>query len=251
VKIQYASDLHIEFPQNARFLRENPIAPTADILLLAGDIVSFAHQEKADWFFDYLSKNFKQTYWVAGNHEYYNSDINCHIGTFNVPIRENVHLVNNITVNHEDVNFIFSTLWTKIHDLNLPVIKHKLNDYHLIRDGNEILQPQKTTQFFEENIAFIASELKRLQDEKTVVITHHVPTQINYPEQFRGDVLTDAFVVELFDLIEELKPNAWIYGHSHHSQTKFQIGKTILLNNALGYVHSEKTKYQSNRTIRV
>jgi len=35
MKIQYASDLHLEFRDNAHYLRNNPITPIGDILLLA------------------------------------------------------------------------------------------------------------------------------------------------------------------------------------------------------------------------
>jgi len=251
MKIQYASDLHLEFTQNTRFLKENPIVPNADILVLAGDIVTFARQKKANWFFDFLSDNFLQTYWVAGNHEYYRSDINLFTGSFRKEIRKNVHLVNNITEKHEDVNLIFSILWTKIQEKNMVHLKEGMSDYHVIQDNGEGLHPQKISQLFDENIAFITSELKRLKNEKTVVVTHHVPTLINYPPQFIGDKLSEGFVTELSEMIEELKPNAWIYGHSHDSQQEFQIGETVMLNNALGYVHYEKTRYQNNRTIRV
>jgi len=38
MKIQYASDLHLEFKTNSDFLRNNPIIQAGDALLLAGDI---------------------------------------------------------------------------------------------------------------------------------------------------------------------------------------------------------------------
>jgi len=252
MKIQYTSDLHLEFPENTRFLEENPIIPKGDILVLAGDIIPFAIQEKADWFFDYLSENFLQTYWVAGNHEYYRfSDINLLVGSFNKPIRKNVHLVNNITVKQDDINFVFSTLWAKIREENMTRIQARMRDYRLIHDNDKIFHPQKANQLFDENIAFITSELTRLQNEKTVVVTHHVPTLQNFPmDSSRGNIAV-AYATELSEMIEELRPNVWIYGHSHHSKPKFQIGETVLLNNSLGYVGSEKTEYQNGRTIQL
>ena len=67
MKIQYASDLHLEFRANALYLRDNPITPTGDILLLAGDIgylndVTYSKHP----FWDWVSDNFRQTLIVAG-----------------------------------------------------------------------------------------------------------------------------------------------------------------------------------------
>jgi len=67
-------------------------------------------------------------------------------------------------------------------------------------------------------------------------------TFLNYPAQYKGDVLNEAFAVELFDWIESSKINFWVYGHHHSNTPEFSIGKTKLITNQLGYVQRNEHK---------
>ncbi|MEY2828238.1 MAG: hypothetical protein RIQ33_96, partial [Bacteroidota bacterium] len=90
------------------------------------------------------------------------------------------------------------------------------------------------------------------KNDKTVVVTHHVPTLKNYPEQYINSNINEAFAVELYDFIEASNINYWIYGHHHANTADFKIGKTNLLTNQLGYIrHGEHRKYKNGKIIEV
>ncbi len=236
MQIQYCSDLHIEFPQNKKFLKENPILPKAEILLLAGDIVLFSELDKHKDFFAYLSDNFRQTYWVPGNHEYYHFNLSSKARSFSEKILPNVTLANNTVITDSDTRILMSTLWSKIGDRNHGMVEYNMSDFRVIKYNGWKLTASVFNELHEDCLNFITTELKNEPEKKSVVLTHHIPTFLNYPERFKNDILNDAFAVELFDLINEHGPDAWIYGHHHQHILEFTIGKTRLINNQLGYV---------------
>ena len=249
---QYASDLHLEFPENKDFLKSNPLQANNRILLLAGDIVPFAVMKTHNGFFNYLSDNFEQTYWIPGNHEYYHTDIANKSGTLNEKIRNNVFLVNNNSVIHGNVKFIFSTLWSNIRPAYQWQVERGMSDFHVIKYNRYNFSADMYNQLHEECLAFIRQELINTNTHKTVVTTHHVPTLLNYPQKYKGDILNDAFAVELFDLIERVGPDYWIYGHTHSNTPVFKIGKTRLLTNQLGYVkYGEHQLFNTFETLNI
>ncbi len=238
--LQYCSDLHLEFRENKQFLNQHPLQPKAEILILAGDIVPFIEMDKHKDFFNYISDNFKLTYWLPGNHEYYYSDASERSGYINEKIRDNIFLVNNISVQRDDVRLIFSTLWSKISPANEWQIERSINDFQVIKFNGHFFSASNVNQLHSNSVDFIEKELSLKNSDKTVVVSHHVPTFLNFPSQYKGSNLNEAFVVELFPLIESSNINYWIYGHHHSNTLDFSIGNTVLLTNQLGYVRNQE-----------
>lgn len=252
MKLQYASDLHLEFPENKEFLKRNPLLPEGDVLLLAGDILPFAVMDRHADFFNYISDNFETTYWIPGNHEYYGSDISDRAGTFNEKIKENLFLVNNISIIHENVKLIFSTLWTYISPQNQFEIRQKLSDFHTIKYNNKGLTPDHYNFLHKYCLSFLGEEISKTGIEKKVIVTHHVPTFMNYPEKYKGDSLNEAFAVELYNDILRSDADFWIFGHHHCDAHDFQIGLTTLTTNQLGYIkYNECQGFDAEKVVEI
>jgi predicted phosphohydrolase len=250
MKLQYASDLHLEFPENKEFLRINPLKPEGDILVLAGDIVPFSQVNDHSDFFDYLSANFKLTYWLPGNHEYYHSDLTERGIYLNEKIRDNIFLVNNTSVKTGGNNLIFSTLWTRISSGNQFELLLVYSDFRVIRNNGKLLDIEQYNNLHDKCLSFLKDECAMSKQGKMIVITHHMPTFLNYPEKYKGDVFSEAFATELSDLIETVEPDYWIFGHHHTNKGDFNIGKSRMITNQLGYVmYNEHRKFNPGKII--
>jgi len=249
MKVQYASDLHIEFPENKMFLKTNPLKPFGDTLVLAGDIVLFALLEKHNDFFSYLSDNFENTFWIPGNHEYYYYNLADKCGTFHEKIKSNVHLLNNCSVKINDIDFLFTTLWSHISTVNQWYIRRRMNDFRVIKYNDDVLSVEQYNLLHQESLGFLNKAFASVSTGKSVVVSHHAPTFMNYPTKYKDDALNEAFAVELFNLIEQYQPDCWIYGHTHGNIKDFSIGKTRLFTNQLGYLQNREHKHFENNKV--
>jgi len=246
---QYASDLHLEFSENRNYLSLHPLQPVGDVMLLAGDIMPLAYLDEHTDFLNYLSDHFKTTYWLPGNHEYYYSEMSQRSGVLNEKLRSNVFLVNNIAIQLENTDLIFSTLWSKISSKHEKRLEEAMNDFRHISYHQHLLKPQHINEFNQESVAFLQQELATNNQHKKVVITHHVPSFINAPDTYQGSILHEAMGVELAEMIETIGPDYWIYGHIHRNNPDFKIGKTILITNQMGYaMKNEHRLFKPDKT---
>ncbi len=250
MKLQYCSDLHLEFTLNERFMRKHPLDIMGDILLLAGDIVPFTEMNKHQDFFSFVADHFSQTYWIPGNHEYYHGDISERSGSFQEKIRDNVTLINNQSVVHWETDLIFSTLWSQLNLADDWQLERSLSDFHVIKNQGAGFSPAAFNELHADSLVYLQKAVARSAAKHKVVVTHHVPTYRNYPPKYMRDLLSQAFTTELAPFIEASGIHSWLYGHHHAAIADFKIGGTNLLTNQLGYVkHGEHLAFKRDAVV--
>jgi predicted phosphodiesterase len=239
MRLQFASDLHLEFPENREWLQVNPLQPVGDVLILAGDIMPLSRMDHLSPFLDEWSEKWREIYWVLGNHEYYGSDLALARERTIQPLRENVFLVNNTSVRIEDVQIVFSTLWSRISDSRASQIAHSVNDFFKIKRNGSRLTVTDFNELHDQALTFLDS-VEFDPACRRVVVTHHVPTLISYPAHYLTSPINQAFATELESTIGAIGADYWIFGHHHHNTPDFKVGQTILATNQLGYVHMDE-----------
>lgn len=72
IKIQYASDLHLEFTENGSFIKHHPLQVNGEVLVLAGDIGYIGDENYSKHpFWDWAADNYEKVIVIPGNHEFY------------------------------------------------------------------------------------------------------------------------------------------------------------------------------------
>jgi hypothetical protein len=264
LRIQYASDLHLELVDKTPF--QPILKPIAPVLALAGDIGRPDRRSYED-FLHYCSRNWAAVFIIAGNHELYNSNssekwryllpYNMHTAEERLAMCEevadkfpNVQFLNRSRAYYGGIAFLGATLWTDSHGVEHEACR--MNDYRMICAGLDAegvprpLRVADTQDWHTMDRAWLATEIAACEEvgQPAVVLTHHMPTfELVSPKYRIYRDLNRYFASACDDLIRE-PVQAWIAGHSHTGRTIYKDTIPCTLN-PRGYPGEHGTGYCS------
>lgn len=254
MKIQYASDLHLEFHDNGSWLKAHPLQVTGDVLVLAGDIGYLNDDNYSSHpFWNWASDNYQQVVVVPGNHEFYKQfDINTMTDSWDMEIRRNVHCRYNAVIPLSDnIDLIATTLWSKIPIQYAFTTERSVSDFYRIMAGGKRLDYSRFNEEHERCFSFLKKAVSESKAKHIIVVTHHVPSELLTDPAFKDSKINGAFTVELFDFIYKSPIEYWIYGHSHRNIDRI-IGHTRCVSNQLGYIsHGEHLSFNPGKMIEI
>lgn len=239
MKIQIASDLHLEYLQSLfPGYRVIEPAPDADVLVIAGDIHSGtkAIETFADWPVPVV--------YVHGNHEAYEDDYARFVGKMRAAATgSNVHYLEQDEYIFKGVRFLGCCLWTD-YRLNpekqqeaMAEAELRLNDHRLIRNGEDNFTAAMALAEHQQARAWLEAKLAEQFDGTTVVVTHHAPHPGSIHPRYADMPINAAFISDLTPLVE--KTALWIHGHVHDS-FDYRVGGARVVANPRGYARNRR-----------
>ncbi|VVM51814.1 metallophosphoesterase [Pseudomonas fluorescens] len=234
MRIALLSDMHlsvnaIPFP-----------AVEADIVVLAGDI---ARPAKA---IEWASACPVPLLYVAGNHEFYGSDL---VSTYqqlnSLAQGTRIQVLERSEYIHDGVRFLGCTLWSDYRlldspqdrELGIDLATQLIRDFSHIRiapDFPDLFTPAISQMIFLQTVAWLEDCFARDSSTPTVVVSHFAPTRSSISPAFTGSPINSSFVSDLEARIQAWQPALWLHGHTHGS-FDYRVGNTRVLCNPRGY----------------
>ena len=251
VELQIASDLHIEYKNDDIPDPLDYITPSAEILILAGDIGSLYKIDQLEGFLVKTCQHFKYVIYVPGNQEYYTFNeynpvgMNILLGSlYNIEQNiTNLFILNKSSIMIEDVCITGCTLWS---DLKISIPKFIVRIHGI---SNEIY-----TQKFKSDLNYINKMIEHCDTNnyKLVVVTHYCPSYTITNNCKKRDKYISLYTSDLDYLLDTNKIHTWICGHIH---TNFdykhnQVG-TRVVGNQKGKPKDKITDYLKNFVLQI
>ena len=163
MKIQYMSDLHIEFAENSRYIKYNEFPVTGDVLVLAGDTFYLNNTvAPLSKFWKWASATYRQVLIVPGNHEYYQFyDVMERGLQWKWMLKDNVGIYQNQVVRIDNTDFILSTLWSNIPAQDEYFVWKGLNDFRQTKYKGKLIQVNEYNQLHQFCLDFVKISSRR------------------------------------------------------------------------------------------
>lgn len=258
MRFTLVSDIHLTSNDKLRIANTEQ----ADVLVIAGDLITLGNIVPSGTVSDMYNADsaatlkrfladacteFKTVMWVFGNHEYWGTNINQAVADARKWLQandlNNVHILDNDTIEVEGVLFHGTTLWTNLNrDNPIATVDAAMNmrDYQYIGNDNGVLHTGYMRKLHNAAVEFIASAVA--SDKRSVVVTHHHPSfESIQPEYLKGHIQY-SYASDLVWLVGQYCNNVvyWCAGHIH-APIDYTIGYTNvrMVANPRGYVGYE------------
>jgi predicted phosphodiesterase len=270
MRFQLISDLHLERQPS---FRAEP-APGVESLVIAGDIGSYqtgSRLEGEDFGLStYSPKNgqWKTVIYVPGNHEYDQCDfIATHERLKTLCADLGINMLERQSLELEGVRILGTVLWSdfdalvptlgaeptlaevlKTRDKGFRAANFYLRKYSTLIDGKPMLAEQMRELGLECQ-HWLAAELNKPHDGKTLVITHFAPSLLSADPRYGVAPGTAGFCNSLDHLFS--KVDVWAHGHLH-SPSDYRSGRCRVVCNSLGYANKgEQARFNPAMVVEV
>lgn len=240
MKIHIVSDLHIE-----RRVEYLPITD-ANVTVFAGDIG--VGVKGVDFAGEHAFATKKPIIYVCGNHEFYHHEMkgirkNITAWSSNVLNTNQFHFLDNSECVIDGVRFLGCTLWTDFElfgaerrDECLEYCKNRLNDFYHILLGEKIFTAIDSLNLHQISVQWLEQKINEPFEGKTVVITHHAPSNKSVISYFEKELTSACYASNLEHLMGRERVALWVHGHMHTS-IDYVVNGTRVICNPRGYPH--------------
>ena len=239
IKIQIISELHLEFmeklPKFLNYFKDKD----AEYLFLAGDIgyPKYPHYNRGLFyqFICWCTDNYKKVFYIMGNHEAYQTDMNCVIESIRKICEEKpnfIFLQKGIISNLEDYKVVGCTLWSDIESESY----YRMNDRNNIIINGQKLERIDLIKMHKADKIWLENNV----DSNTIVMTHHLPSyELIHPDYKKEDfkIYNSGYASNLDEIV--YRARLWIYGHTHRSSDIMFDEITRCICNPHGYYNDD------------
>lgn len=237
------ADLHLDLWDHAKrdpFGPMPPIFQTLDAVIIAGDL---SNDPMKNWpcALARIGRLIEPSkVWVVpGNHDYYGWNLAGDGGLRTLAEQAGMHFAQKTSVEFDGVRFLCCTLWTDFNLHSEPhvskvIAQRAMNDYFQIHrepTGSDLIHPDDVLKKHREHLAWLARELDKAFDGRTVIVTHHCPSRSALGPDNR---LAPAYCSDLDQVMVRSQADLWLFGHTHR-RLSGRSNNIPVVNVSLGY----------------